>query len=289
MDVRFTFVLAAALVIWAGDPGPARSQGASQQDQDTAPSSGQQTASDAAKAPSVPTKTAKALQPESRLVLVRDVDGEFAKVVQAIPGGKKGYRVAVGKPIDSQKLRDALRLWGTAATPGDTVQITGLEFRTGEILVQINGGPKAHFHLRDHLQIGMGSGMAMTSDPNQRPPQKLGATLILAYGRPLPDMSPNELKNDLSIMLDFSKQHSAAVNWVDTLSPAFQEAMKDHRAVEGMDHEMVIAAMGRPDQKVREKDDTGRETEDWIYGTPPARTTFVTFSGDKVIRVEQFD
>ena len=32
----------------------------------------------------------KTLQPESRLLLVRFVDGEFARVVQPLPGGKKG-------------------------------------------------------------------------------------------------------------------------------------------------------------------------------------------------------
>ncbi len=51
---------------------------------------------------------------------------------------------------------------------------------------------------------------------------------------------------------------------------------------------MVLAALGRPDQKVREQNDQGIETEDWIYGNPPAKTVFVTFQGDKVIRVKQF-
>jgi len=52
---------------------------------------------------------------------------------------------------------------------------------------------------------------------------------------------------------------------------------------------MVLAALGRPEHKVRERTPDGDETEDWIYGSPPARTTFVTFAGDKVIRVEQFN
>jgi hypothetical protein len=40
---------------------------------------------------------------------------------------------------------------------------------------------------------------------------------------------------------------------------------------------------------VREKSPEGNETEDWIYGSPPARTTFVTFAGDTVIRVKEFN
>jgi hypothetical protein len=292
MDVRRTFVLAAALVIWAGGLGKARAQTAPapQQNQDSATTTPAQSNGNDATPPATSSRPAAALTPQSKLMLVRDVDGEFAKAIQPIPGGKKGYTVGVGNPIDQQSLRDALRLWGTVASPGDTVQITGLEFHMKEIYVQINGGPKAHFHLRDHLQVGMGSGIGMTTpDSSQRPAQKLGATLILAYKKPLPEMTPEQLKQALSVMLDFSKEHSASVNWVESLPPAFQQAIKDHRAVEGMDHEMVLAALGRPDQKVREKDDSGRETEDWIYGEPPSRTTFVTFAGEKVIRVEQFD
>jgi hypothetical protein len=230
------------------------------------------------------------LTPDSRLLLVRDVDGEFAKAIVPLPGTKKGFRVPAGQPIDPQTLRDALRLWGTAANQGDTVQITGLDFHSHEVVVQINGGTKHHFRLRDHLQVGMSGRMGMSStDPTPGPQQKLGGILVLVYKQGVPDLTPDDLKRDLSPMLDFSKQHSAAVNWVDTLPKAFQDAIKDHRAVEGMDHEMVLAAMGRPDKKVRERDDSGRETEDWIYGAPPTRTMFVTFSGDKVIRVEQFD
>jgi hypothetical protein len=292
MDVRRTFVLAAALVIWAGGLGKARAQTAPapEQSRDTATTTPAPSNGNDANIPTAAIRSAASLTPQSKLMLVRDVDGEFAKAIQPIPGGKKGYTVGVGNPIDQQSLRDALRLWGTVAGPGDTVQITGLEFHMKEIYVQINGGPKAHFHLRDHLQVGMGSGVGMTApDPSQRPAQKLGATLILAYKKPLPEMTPEQLKQALSVMLDFSKEHSASVNWVDSLSPAFRQAIKDHRAVEGMDHEMVLAALGRPDQKVREKDDSGRETEDWIYGEPPSRTTFVTFAGEKVIRVEQFD
>ncbi len=82
-------------------------------------------------------------------------------------------------------------------------------------------------------------------------------------------MSPDDLKRDLGVFLDFSKEHSASVNWIDTIPPKFKDAIQDHRAVIGMDSEMVMAAMGRPDHKVRERDPSGTETEDWIYGSPP--------------------
>lgn len=237
--------------------------------------------------------SSRPLQPQSRLLLVRFVDGEFARVVQPLPGGKKGYKVPAGKPLDMQRLSDALRLNGTAAGQGDTVQITSIDFRSDQIVLMINGGGKKHFHLRDHLQVAVG-GMATTPTPESQTQsyaqQELpGATLILDYGHSIPDMSPDDLKRDLSVMLDFSKQRSAAVNWIDTLAPQFQQAIKDEHAVVGMDSEMVLAAMGRPEHKVRERDAEGNDTEDWIYGTPPSRTTFVTFEGDTVIRVKEYN
>jgi hypothetical protein len=45
-------------------------------------------------------------------------------------------------------------------------------------------------------------------------------------------------------------------------------------------------AMGRPQHKSREVKD-GLEIEDWVYGTPPGKITFVTFTGDKVIKVKE--
>jgi len=228
------------------------------------------------------------LQPQSRMEIVRYVSGEFAKARKPIPSGKKGFKIEVGKKIDDADLRSALRGHSPAANVGDTVQITSIEFRPKEILIEINGGGKSHFNLRDHLQIGMGGqGVPVSSSPEQQ--QQIGGTLILDYGHEVPDMSADDVMTDLQAFLDFSKEHSGAINWIDTLPPQFKEAITDHEALVGMNHEMVLAALGRPGHKVRERDPDGTETEDWIYGTPPARTTFVTFTGDKVIRIKQFD
>src|SRR5215469_86361 len=225
---------------------------------------------------------------QSKLEIIRYVDGEYAKAVQPLPHEKTGYKIPVGKPLDVKSLQDEIRRQGAIAGVGDTVQITRIEFRGKEIAVQINGGGKKKFHLREHLQVGMGNMLPPTSD-DMHPEEGRGTTIILDYGRPLPDMGPEDVNHDPSILLDFSKQHSAAVNWIDTLPPEIQQAIKDHRALVGMDQEMVIAALGRPDHKVRERDPNGNETEDWIYGNPPAKTTFVTFMGEKVVRVKIFN
>ncbi len=53
-------------------------------------------------------------------------------------------------------------------SPGDIVQITAMVFRSNEIVIQINGGGKKHFHLRDHLQVGVGN--VSTPAPVYAPP-----------------------------------------------------------------------------------------------------------------------
>ena len=227
------------------------------------------------------------LQPASRLLIIRSVSSEYAKVVQPLPSGRKGFTIHVGKPLGPTSISDAARLQGSSAQPGDTIQITRIDFRPKQIAFLIDGGPKKHFHWREHVVIGIG-GDVPDPIPVAHPDEGIGAILVLDFGRPLPEMTPDDVKRALSPFLDFSKERSAAVNWLDTLPPQFVEAIKDHHAVVGMDQDMVIAALGHPDRKVRQHDANGNETEDWIYGDPPARTTFVTFSGDKVIRVEVF-
>ena len=229
------------------------------------------------------------LQPESRLALVRYVDGEFARVLQPLPSGKKGLHLKAGASLDEGAVHMRLASSGSAINPGDNAQITGLEFKDRQIIVDINGGGRGKKRFRDRIHLELGGIPTMTTTSNQGPVNtNAGATVYLDFDKPLPDMTPDDLKEYLSSVLDFSKQHSAAVQWIETLPPEIQSAIADKRPAVGMDHEMVLAALGRPDRKVREKEPDGTETEDWIYGKPPAKTVFVKFEGDKVTRVEQF-
>jgi hypothetical protein len=248
-------------------------------------------------APESPAKISAAkpsghLTEQDRLAIIRFVDGEFAHVVLAIPSEKKGFRVRVGRPVDQAKLREELSTHVIAANPGDKIQITRIDFRRKEILVDINGGSKKHVPFTKHIQIGFSSPFPHTSTTTTVPAgppglQQAGATLILDYGRPLPDLTPDQVKKDLSAFLDFSGERSAAVNWINTLPPKIQQAIAQKHAVVGMTRDQVLAAMGRPDKKVREQTPDGVETEDWIYGYPPEKTVFVTFVGDQVVRVKQ--
>ena len=235
------------------------------------------------------------LQESSKLELIRYVSGEFAKAAKSLPAGKEGFFLYVEKPLNQELLQRAVATHGAAVHAGEQVQITKLEFREHTIVVDVNGGGRGKRRFLDHVQIGMGGGvptMRSTTEAQEVGPPGLqpgaGSTLFLEFNKSIPDLSPEDLKQLLSPFLDFAKQRSASVQWFDTLPTDIKQAIQERTARVGMDREMVVAAIGKPAHKVRERDSEGNEIEDWIYGTPPARTVFVRFTGDRVTSIKQF-
>jgi hypothetical protein len=243
-------------------------------------------------------KNAKAttLQEYSKLQLIRYVSGEFAKATRNLPAGKDGFLHYVGKPLSQEQLDRAVATHGTAVHIGDSAQITKLEFRDHSIVVDVNGGGRGKRRWRDHIQFGMGgtipTARTTTTDPTQSGPPGLqpgtGSTIFLEFSKAVPDLTPEELKQILSPFLDFARQRSASVQWVDTLPPEMKKAIQERRPTVGMDREQVVAAIGKPEHKVRERDSEGNEIEDWIYGQPPSKTVFVRFMGDRVTSIKQY-
>jgi hypothetical protein len=236
------------------------------------------------------------LQESSKLELIRYVSGEFAKANRSLPAGKEGFLHSVDKPINNEILERAVATHGAAVHAGEQVQITKLEFHDRTIVVDVNGGGRGKKRFLDHIQIGMGGTMGppvrSSASREEAGPAGLqpgaGSTLFLEFSKSVPDLSPDELKQLLSPFLDFAKERSAAVHWIDTLPPDIKKAIQDRTPKVGMDREMVVAAIGKPGHKVRERDPQGNEIEDWIYGTPPDKTMFVRFTGDKVTSIKQF-
>ena|SRR5271157_74696 len=242
-------------------------------------------------------KRSTTLQETSKLALIRYVSGEFAKARKPVPGGKEGFILYTDKPLNQESLDHAVARRGAAVNTGDSVQITGLEFKEHTIAVDLNGGGHPKRHWRDHIQIGMGGGMPMPSAPpptttqDQGPPgfqPGMGGTIFVQFPKAVPDLTPDELKQILGPFLDFARVRSAAVHWIDTLPPEMKKAITERHAVLGMDREEVVAAIGKPDRKVRERDANGNDTEDWIYGHPPDKTIFVKFTGEHVTSIKQY-
>ncbi|MCU1240767.1 MAG: hypothetical protein JWO71_1493 [Candidatus Acidoferrum typicum] len=237
------------------------------------------------------------LQEHTKLDLIRYVSGEFAKATRNLPAGKEGFLLYVGKPLSPELLERAVATHGAAVHIGDSAQITKLEFRDHSIVVDVNGGGRGKKRWRDHIQIGMGGSIptarTTTTTPDQEsgPPGMqpgMGSTIFLEFSKALPDLTPDELKQILSPFLDFAKQRSASVQWVDTLPPEMKKAIQERRPAVGMDREEVVAAIGKPEHKVRERDSEGNEIEDWIYGQPPSKTVFIRFMGDRVASIKQY-
>jgi hypothetical protein len=244
---------------------------------------------------SAPAPKNTTLQETSKLNLIRYVSGEFAKAIKPLPAGKEGFHVNVGKPVENDLLDRAVATHGPAVNTGDNVQITKLEFRDHQIIVDVNGGGRGKRRWRDHIQIGLGGSgyppMQTASTQDQGPPGMqpgMGSTLFLEFNKSLPDITPEELKQFLSPFLNFAKERSAAVQWIDTLPPEMKKAIQERKPVVGMDREELVAAIGKPDHKVRERDSDGNDIEDWIYGQPPSKTVFVRFIGDRVISIKQY-
>ncbi len=251
----------------------------------------------AAQSDSQNTAKAATLQEYSKLELIRYVSGEFAKATRNLPAGKDGFLLYVGKPLSQEQLDRAVATHGAAVHIGDSAQITKLEFRDHAIVVDVNGGGRGKRRWRDHIQIGMGgtipTARTTTTTPEQEsgPPglqPGTGSTIFLEFSKRVPDLTPAELKQILSPFLDFARQRSASVQWVDTLPPEMKKAIQDRRPTVGMDREEVVAAIGKPEHKVRERDSQGNEIEDWIYGQPPSKTVFIRFMGDRVTSIKQY-
>jgi hypothetical protein len=237
------------------------------------------------------------LQEQTKLDLIRYVSGEFAKATRNLPAGKEGFLLYVGKPLSPELLERAVATHGAAVHVGDAAQITKLEFRDHSIVVDVNGGGRGKKRWRDRIQIGMGGSIptarTTTTTPEQEsgPPGMqpgTGSTIFLEFSKPVPDLSPEELKQLLAPFLDFAKQRSASVQWFDTLPPEMKKAIQERRPSVGMDREEVVAAIGKPEHKVRERDSEGNEIEDWIYGQPPSKTIFIRFMGERVTSIKQY-
>jgi hypothetical protein len=237
------------------------------------------------------------LQERTKLDLIRYVSGEFAKATRNLPAGKEGFLLYVGKPLSPELLERAVATHGAAVHIGDSAQITKLEFRDHSIVVDVNGGGRGKKRWRDRIQIGMGGSIptarTTTTTPEQEngPPGMqpgMGSTIFLEFTKAVPDLTPEELKQLLSPFLDFAKQRSASVQWVDTLPPEMKKAIQERRPTVGMDREEVVAAIGKPEHKVRERDSDGNEIEDWIYGQPPSKTIFIRFMGERVTSIKQY-
>lgn len=221
---------------------------------------------------------------DQRIELTRGLTAEYATVKSALPRSKKALDFDSTGTWDKAQWDKAGKELGPAARLGDLVQVTAVEVEKDAIILVINNGLKSKGSWKDHVQIGMGnSTVPISQRSNSNAPS--GTTIAVRFKGSIGEVTSSEVKKMLTPVLDFDK-HSATEQYYETLPPEIKQAIEEKRPVEGMDRDQVLLALGRPLRKSRESKD-GVDFEDWMYGEPPGRVMFVTFSGPKVVKVKE--
>lgn len=232
----------------------------------------------------VPLRGSDKLTYDERVDLVRGLTAEYATAKTFLPRSKKPLEFESTGAYDKKQWDAIAKEMGPAARSGDQIQITKVTLEDDKIRLEINGGLKSGRHWYDRVQVGgpMGAGPVSSGDGHPT----TGTIIELLYHKPLANLSSADVKKSLAPLFDFEK-HSATQLYAESLPPAVQKAIAEKRVLEGMDREQVLMALGHPEHKSRETNPDGLEIEDWVYGTPPGKIVFVTFNGNKVIKVKE--
>ena len=220
---------------------------------------------------------------DDEVELVRGLSAEYAKVKTYLPRSKKPIEFDAKGTWDKQAWLNAGEKLGPAARVGDQIQITKVTLENDKIILEINGGIKSGGHWYDHVQVGMGGGTAPISQGGGT--ASAGTYIAILFHKPLEPMKAADVKKLLAPIFDFDKRSATEV-YADTLPPEVKAAIAAKRAEVGMSRDQVVMALGRPVRKMRETTDDV-DSEDWIYGQPPGKITFVTFNGDKCVKVKE--
>jgi hypothetical protein len=236
-----------------------------------------------------PTNVALPTRPASehtRLALERALESEQGYAMRPLPLASRGLTLQANGPLEPsagayvKELNDK----GIAARPGDRVTITLLRFKPDRLIIEVNGGPDhKHKYLR-HLEVGAGG---MTAPVARDDADPVGSRLTLVFAHGVPDLTGDEVKSLIDPVIGF-KVKSPVEAYALSLPPLLRKAVLEHHVLVGMNSEMVLHAIGPPQQKMREREGQ-TPFEEWVYGTPPEHVEFVRLNHDRVIRVADAD
>jgi hypothetical protein len=226
------------------------------------------------------------ITPESRVNIIRTLGSEFVALKVPLPINKTGLVVNSNGDFDWKKNEDESARAGQFIAPGVNIQVTNVTIGDDNIVLEMNGGGrKKKKRFLEKIQVGAGGGTRPLGNPTaEAPPQ--GSYVTIKFEKVVPNLTPDQVKEILASVLDFSKK-SATKTFIESVPDEFKDAVKNKQAAVGMDKELVLATLGRPLKRVREKKGEV-QTEDWIYGERPQKVTFVTFLEGKVISVKEY-
>ncbi len=223
------------------------------------------------------------LTERGRRDLVRNLEAEQGFAHRALPMGACITLQANGKLTPGpDQYKELIYKKGESAAPGDRIIITAVSFSPDHIILDLNGGPYAKHRFLSHISIN-------DNPLAQQPAQAAtGSRVVLAFEGGVPELSAPEVKALLEPVLDFGV-HTSEEAYGDTLPAPLKDAIAAHDVLVGMNHRMVLAALGAPESKIREHDTNdpdGPRFEEWVYGHVPQTVKFVRFQGDRVALVK---
>ena len=222
------------------------------------------------------------LSERGRRELERALVAEQGFAHRPLPLGSGLTLVANGAMTpEGEKYKRLLFDKGQSAGAGDRVIVTAVEAKGNRLVIDFNGGPFAKHRFLSHVQINNGGMVA----PQE---QATGARVTLIFPEGLPEIAAPDVKALLEPVIDFGVKTSEEA-YADTLPQPLREAIAAHEVLVGMNRRMVIAALGQPESKVRERggaDGQQAQYEEWIFGHQPQTVRFVRFKGDRVTQLE---
>jgi len=218
-----------------------------------------------------------------RRELIRNLDAEQGFAHRALPISA-GMVLRANGPLTPGPAEYKKMIYekGQAAAPGDRVIITAMEIKPDRIILDFNGGPYLKHRFLRHVSF---NDTPVAPDNGER---ATGSRLTLVFEGGVPEISAPEVKALLEPVIDFGVKSSEQA-YADTLPPLLKDSIAAHEVLVGMNHRMVLAALGAPENKVRDQpsgDVTGGRYEEWIYGHVPQTVRFIRFVGDRVTLVE---
>ena len=225
------------------------------------------------------------LDPKTRLELMRLIQAEQGFAMRPFPRGHKGLTLAANGNLEpaGEAYVAMATSEGLCAKPGDRVVLTDVKIDRNKIVFDLNGGPDPKHRFLRHIQIGMGGDTSpVVAQGND--PEPVGARLTLTFHDHVPELTGSEVKALLAPLISFDVKTPVQA-FTDTLPAKLKDAILNHHVLVGMSTDMVLFAVGQPDNKSREMDGQ-MPFEEWIYGKPPKDIQFVRINGNRVIRLE---
>ncbi len=225
------------------------------------------------------------LSTRGRDELIRFLTAEQGFAMRPLPLASKGLILRANgdmQPNGADYVNE-INEKGTSAKPGDRCVISDVKIKDDKIVLLLNGGPDHKHRWLRHISIGTDPTYTtpVVQDEGQEP---VGSRITLLFPHAVPEVSGQQVEALLAPLLGFGVK-SPVIAYTDTLPPLLKQAILDHHVLVGMSTEMVIYAMGEPQQKVREREGQ-MPFEEWIYGEAPKPVEFVRINGNRVIRVE---